>query len=185
MNFVQPIRDPAKIEEIKNLLLHKSYRDYFMFVMGINTGLRVSDLLDLKVCDVRNQDYIILIEKKTAKTKKKNKTKRFLINNDLKAEIQAYTQGMADNDYLFPSQKGGHIKRIRAYEILNEVGAKAGVGEIGTHTMRKTFGYHFYKKYKDVAMLQRIFGHSAPSVTLRYIGIEQDEIDEVLMDFNL
>ena len=185
MNYVQPIRDPAKIEEIKNLLLHKSYRDYFMFYLGINTGLRISDLLPLKVEDVRNKDYIILIEKKTSKTKKKNKTKRFIINDELKVEIQKYTLGMADEDYLFHSQKGGHMKRVRAYEILKEVGNKAGVDEIGTHTMRKTFGYHFYKKHKDVAMLQKIFGHSAPSITLRYIGIEQDEIDEVLRDFNL
>lgn len=179
MNFVQPIRDIAKIEEIKVVLKHKSYRDYFMFVLGINTGLRISDLLPLKVKDVRGQDYIILTEKKTSKVK------RFPINNDLKIEIQEYTQGMAENDYLFPSQKGGYIKRVRAYEILKEAGYKTGIGEIGTHTLRKTFGYHFYKKYKDVAMLQKIFGHSAPSVTLRYIGIEQDEIDEVLKDFSL
>lgn len=185
MNFVQPIRDLQVLEEIKMILKRRSYRDYFMFYTGINTGLRVSDLLPLRVLDVKDKDYITLIPRKTANTKKKNKTIRFPINSELKAEIKAYIQGMNDQDYLFPSQKGEHIKRIRAYEILNEAGAKAGIGEIGTHTMRKTFGYHFYKKHKDVAMLQKIFGHSAPSVTLRYIGIEQDEIDEVLMDFNL
>jgi integrase len=179
MNLVQPIRDKAKIDEIKLILLHKNYRDYFMFEMGINTGLRISDLLPLRVCDVRKQDYIILKEKKTGKQK------RFPINNDLMAEILEYTKTMTDNDYLFPSQKGGHLERVRAYEILKEAGDKAGIGEIGTHTMRKTFGYHFYKKHKDVAMLQKIFNHSAPSVTLRYIGIEQDEIDEVLKDFSL
>lgn len=179
MNFVQPIRKKEKIEEVKSILLHKSYRDYFMFETGINTGLRISDILPLKVCNVRNQDYIILKEKKTGKTK------RFQISNDLKAEIGEYTKNMNDYDYLFPSQKGGHIERVRAYEILKEAGKAAGIGEIGTHTMRKTFGYHFYKKYKDVAMLQKIFNHSSPSVTLRYIGIEQDEIDEVLRDFSL
>lgn len=56
--------------------------------------------------------------------------------------------------------------------------------EIGTHTLRKTFGYHFYKKTKDVAMLQDIFNHSAPVVTKRYIGITQDEIDEAIDKFN-
>lgn len=179
MNFVQPIRDKTKIEEIKDLLRHKKYRDYFMFEMGINTGLRVSDLLPLRVCDVRNQDYIILKEQKT------NKSKRFPINNELRTEILEYTKTMNDHDFLFPSQKGGHLKRIRAYEILNTVAKEAGLSEIGTHTMRKTFGYHFYKKYKDVAMLQKIFNHSAPSVTLHYIGIDQDAIDEVLKDFSL
>lgn len=185
MKFVQPIRDPAKIEEVKSLLKHSSYRDYFMFVLGINTGLRISDILPLKVKDVRNLDHITLVEKKTSKTKKKNKERKFRINKELRVEIQEYTNGMADDDYLFPSQKGGHIKRIRAYEILKEAGEHAGIGEIGTHTLRKTFGYHFYKRYKDVAVLQAIFGHSAPSITLRYIGISQDEIDNFLDDFNL
>lgn len=179
MNFMQPIRDKEKIAELKTILLHSSYRDYFMFVMGINTGLRISDLLPLRVLDVRGQDYIMLKEKKTSKSK------RFLINNDLKNEINEYTKTMNDYDYLFPSQKGGHLERVRAYEILKEAGNAAGIGEIGTHTMRKTFGYHFYKKHKDVAMLQKIFNHSAPSVTLRYIGIDQDQIDEALNNFSL
>lgn len=179
MNVVQPIRDMTKIEEIKSILKRNNYRDYFLFNFGINTGLRISDIINLRVKDVKEQDYIVLIEKKT------KKTKRFLINNNLKVEINEYIQGMNENDYLFPSQKGGHIKRIRAYEILKEAGEKAGIKEIGTHTLRKTFGYHFYKTYKDVAMLQKIFGHSAPSITLRYIGIEQEQIDDVLKDFSL
>lgn len=178
MNFVQPIREKNKIEEIKNILKHSSYRDYFLFYFGINTGLRISDILPLKSKDVQG-DYIKIKEKKTGKEK------RFIINNDLKAEIKEYTKNMNDEDYLFPSQKKGHLSRVRAYEILRQAGEKAGLEEIGTHTLRKTFGYHFYKENKDVAMLQKIFNHSAPSITLRYIGISQDEIDEVLKDFSL
>jgi len=56
---------------------------------------------------------------------------------------------------------------------------------IGTHTLRKTFGYHFYQKYKDIALLQELFNHSAPSVTLRYIGINQDMIDVAMKEFKL
>lgn len=180
MNLVQPIRDPSKIEEVKNILRRGSFRDYFLFVFGINTGLRISDILPLTVRDVKGQDYIILTEKKTGKTK------RFIINTDLKEEIRDYIHGMALDDYLFPSRmKGNCLSRIRAYAILHNAGTQAGIGEIGTHTLRKTFGYHFYKKHKDVAMLQKIFNHSAPSVTLRYIGIEQDEIDAALKDFSL
>lgn len=159
--------------------MHSSYRDYFMFYLGINTGLRISDILPLKVKDVRYGEHLDLTEKKTSQYKK------IYLNDDLKMEIIKYTKGMADDDYLFPSQKGGHIKRVRAYEILKAAGDKAGIKEIGTHTLRKTFGYHFYKKHKDVAMLQRIFGHSSPSITLKYIGISQDEIDLVIKDFSL
>lgn len=57
--------------------------------------------------------------------------------------------------------------------------------KIGTHTLRKTFGYHHYEKFKDVVMLQKIFNHSSTEITLRYIGIEQDEIDESYVNFVL
>jgi integrase len=179
MEFVQPIRNVEKIEEVKNILKHQSYRDYFLFLTGINTGLRISDLLQLKVKDVRNKTHIILKEEKT------DKKKRFPIA-EIQDEIEEYTKNMQDEDYLFPSQRSGKpITRIQAYRIMNKAAAKAGLEEIGTHTMRKTFGYHHYKRLKDVAVLQKIFNHSAPSVTLRYIGIEQDEIDESLKGFKL
>lgn len=180
MKVVQPIRDKEKIEEIKQVLRHESYRNYFLFVMGINTGLRISDLLPLQVKDVRNKTHIVIREKKTGNSK------RFLINHALRQEIDEYTQGMKDNDYLFKSERGDKpIQRVQAYKIINSVAEKVGLEEIGTHTLRKTFGYHFYQRTKDVAMLQEIFNHSAPSITLRYIGITQDEIDNSLKEFNL
>lgn len=180
MKVVQPIRDKEKIEEIKRILRHESYRNYFLFVMGINTGLRISDLLSLRVKDVRNKTHIVIREKKTGNIR------RFLINNALRQEIDEYTQGMNDDDYLFKSERGNKpIQRVQAYKIINRAAKKVGLEEIGTHTMRKTFGYHFYQRTKDVAMLQEIFNHSAPSITLRYIGITQDEIDNSLKEFNL
>ncbi|MFB4473737.1 site-specific integrase [Oceanobacillus caeni] len=181
MNEVQPIRAKEKIEEVKNILKHEeSYRDYFMFVMGVNTGLRISDLLPLKVKDVRNKTHITILEKKT------KKNKRFIINAGLRREIEEYTANLNDEDYLFPSSRSNkNIQRVQAYKILNRAAKKAGLTEIGTHTLRKTFGYHYYKQTKDVAMLQEIFNHSAPSVTMRYIGITQEEIDKSLEEFNL
>jgi integrase len=68
---------------------------------------------------------------------------------------------------------------------LNTAADKVGLDEIGTHTLRKTFGYLFYQKTKDVAQLQELFNHSAPSVTLRYIGINQDVMDKAIDDFSL
>lgn len=180
MNTVQPIRDPQKIKLIKQNLRRRNSRDWFLFLMGINTGLRISDLLPLRVEDVRNQTHIVIKEKKTGKTK------RFPINYSLKELIESYTFDMQDQDFLFPSHKTDlPIQRGQAYKILNQAAAEAGLSEIGTHTMRKTFGYFYYKQTKDVAMLQKIFGHSAPSITLRYIGIEQEQIDESLFNFSL
>lgn len=180
MNLVQPIRDKEKIEEIKAILKRKSGRDYFMFVIGINTGLRIGDILKLKVGDIRDKTHITIKEQKTGKAK------RFLINTNLRNIINEYITGLADSDYLFSSRKGNNpIGRVQAYKILNNVASKVGLDEIGCHTLRKTFGYHFYQKTKDVAQLQEILNHSAPSVTLRYIGINQDIIDKAIHEFSL
>lgn len=179
MKEVQPIRDKDLIAKFKNELLHKSYRDYMLFVIGINTGLRISDILPLRKRDVSGS-HIVITEKKTSKNK------RFKINSSLRAEIDKYTSNMRDDDYLFSSRKGDKpITRVQAYRILNEVAEALGVPEIGTHTLRKTFGYWHYKQYKDVAILQEIFNHSSPSVTLRYIGITADLVDKTIDDFYL
>lgn len=180
MKFVQPIRDKEVLDQFKKELLKISYRDYMMFVIGINTGLRISDLLSLKVEDVRARTHIIITEQKTGKYK------RFLINDMLRMEINKYIDGMGQEEYLFKSRKGDKpITRVQAYRILNKVAAKLGIDEVGSHTLRKTFSYFHYQQYKDIAILQSILNHSSPSVTLRYIGINQDINDETIKDFYL
>jgi integrase len=181
MEFVEPIRDMETIQQMKDVLMHESYRDYFLFVFGINSGLRISDILPLKVKDVRDRTHLSIREKKTGKAKK------YRINDNLRKIIDDYILIMNDEEYLFPSKKtNGHIGRVQAYRILSTAAKNVGIhGEIGTHTLRKTFGYHFYKKTKDVAMLQQIFNHSAPSVTLKYIGINQDIVDKAIDEFSL
>jgi integrase len=180
MNFVEPIRDKVKIKQMKKLLKKQSRRNQFLFVLGINTGLRISDLLRLKVGDVRGKSHILITEKKTGKRK------RFKINSKLRKQIDKYTAGMRAEEYLFASKKRpAPITRVRAYQIINGAARKVGLSEIGTHTLRKTFGYHFYQRTKDVATLQMIFNHSHPSITLRYIGINQDLMDEAVDHFSL
>ncbi|WZL71419.1 site-specific integrase [Clostridiaceae bacterium 35-E11] len=181
MNIVQPIRDKKKIEEMKNTLLKSGYKNYLLFVAGINTGLRISDILNLKVYDVKNRSHIVINEKKTGKEK------RFLINGSLRKDFERYILYMYDDDYIFQSRKGKNrpISRVQAYRILNKAAEQVGIQEVGTHTLRKTFGYWHYQIYKDVAILQDIFNHSAPSITLRYIGINQDIKDKTIEDFYL
>ncbi len=164
MNFVQPIRDKNKIKEIKALLLKNNYRDYVLFTIGINCGFRISDILNIKVSDVINKTHILIKEIKTSKIK------RAYINSSLKEELDRYIFDMNDDDFLFRSREGKNkpISRVRAYQLLTDVAKKVGLEEIGTHTLRKTFGYwHWhYKQHKDIALLQELFNHSAPSVTL-------------------
>jgi len=182
MKYVQPIRDLELIEKMKVILKKQNYRNYFLFVFGINSGLRISDILKLKVSDVRNKTHVVITEKKTGKEK------RFKLNTNLQIEIKEYISNMSNDEYLFTpvtDRQKKPISREMAWIILNKAARELGLEEIGTHTLRKTFGYHFYQKTKDVALLQNIFNHSSPSVTLRYIGINQDIIDNALDDFNL
>ena len=181
MVCVEPIRDKEKIEIVKRILKGHSSRNYLLFLMGINSGLRISDILKLKVRDVKNKKYIELIEQKT------KKYKRFPITKSFKKELENFICRKSDTEWLFSSQKGKRpISRIQAYRIICNACADAGItAQIGTHTLRKTFGYHFYQENKDVALLQCIFNHSSPGITLRYIGINQDIIDSRLNEFCL
>lgn len=178
--IVEPIRDKQKIKEVENFLENKNIRDKVLFCLGINSGLRVSDILSLNVGDVRGKSHIELCEKKTGKIKK------FPINRKLENILKNFTSGKSDNEPLFLSVRSCRLDRTQVYRILNDACAALGIdANIGTHTMRKTFGYHHYKQFKDIAMLQMIFNHSSPKITLRYIGIEQDEIDKSYKAFEL
>lgn len=178
MNFVQPIRDPEIIDGIMKHLKEANRRDYILFVVGIYTGLRISDILKLKVGDLRGKD-INIREKKTGKQK------RFPINPALKRELTWYLHDKADGDFLIKSRQGGNkaIGRSMAYKLLNNVARQFGLKDIGTHTLRKTFGYHFYLMTKDIALLMDILNHSSEAITLRYIGINQDVIDKAMNKF--
>ena len=181
MVCVEPIRDKAKIEIVKQILKRNGHRDYLLFLIGINSGLRISDILKLKVADVKDKKYIELIEQKTGKYK------RFPITKSFKKELEDFIVGKNYEEWLFTSSKGKKpISRIQAYRIICKACVCAGItSHVGTHTLRKTFGYHFYQENKDIALLQCIFNHSAPNVTLRYIGINQDIIDSRLNAFCL
>lgn len=179
MNFVEPIRSKRELARVEEILSRKK-RDLLFFVMGTNSGLRCSDIAALNVADVKNRTHIEIIEKKTGKYKK------FPINSKLKPMIADFVKNRSDNEPLFLSRFNNRLNRVQAYMIINEACRKAGITyKVGTHTMRKSFGYHHYQQFKDIAILQKIFNHSSPSITLRYIGIEQDNIDKSYKKFIL
>ncbi len=185
MSTVQPIRSKKKLDAMKRQLkgdVRNGDRNYMIFCFGINTGLRISDILKLRVKDVASRDHITMTEQKTGKPK------RFPLNSMLQKELKTYIEqhSLTDEDYLFTGRKGSKpITRIQAYRVLNDAAKDIGLEEIGTHTLRKTFGYHFYKQYHDVVLLQRIYNHASPSITLRYIGINDDEIQDSINNFYL
>ncbi|QQK74203.1 tyrosine-type recombinase/integrase [Salicibibacter cibarius] len=177
MNTVDPIKNTAHINRIKNAL---HGRNKLLWIVGINSGLRISDILALKVGDLRGQDNITITEGKT------KKRKRFPLNAAIKKAVKECVPAeVSADEYVFKSRKGVNkpIGRVQAYTVLNDAVERAGltdkVGKIGTHTMRKTFGAKAYENGTDLAMLMRIFNHSSQNETLKYIGIQQRDIDEV------
>lgn len=181
MNTVEPIRDKEMVVDIAEYLRVRSFRNFVMFIFGIYSGLRISDILEQRVRDVRDskgkiKSHIYIREMKTGKEK------RFVINDELKYVLEEYVQGKHDYEYLFKSRKGLNkpITREHAYYILNDAAKAFGLESIGTHTMRKTFGYHLYQETKDAVSLQKIFNHSHVSITLLYIGVTQDMKDSMV-----
>lgn len=180
MTTVEPIRNKEDIVKVEKVLAEMGQRELLLFTIGTNCGLRISDILRLNVENVRNKTHIQITEQKTGKFKK------FPINSKLQPMLKEFIKGRNGKDPLFLSYWGRRLDRVTAYYLIRNACKKAGLQEkIGTHSMRKTFGYHHYQKFKDVVLLQKIFNHSTPTVTLRYIGIEQDEIDYSYSNFIL
>ena len=179
MNIVEPIKLKSDIKKIKKIL-SKNKRNLLLFNLGINSGLRISDILALNVDDVKNKEFIEIREIKTGKRKK------FPLNEHIQKEINAFVKNKSPDEPLFLTQKLHRLDRVQAYKILNKTAKSVGLNiRVGTHTLRKTFGYHHYKKYKNLPLLQKIFNHSSSLITLRYIGLEQDIIDESYKNFYL
>ncbi|MBD1222760.1 tyrosine-type recombinase/integrase [Virgibacillus halodenitrificans] len=189
MEFVEPIRDKNKIEAIRKLLSGNK-RDVLLFTLGVNSALRVSDLINLKWVDVvddngKPHDYITLRDTKT------NKHNRLPLTKKVKKAIQEHYQqnfkGGGLDQYLFQSRKGYNqpLKRQAVWRIIKDAAKDVGVKNIGSHSLRKTWAYHSYKAGTDIVIIQDMLNHSAPSVTLRYIGITQDDKDRAVLSLDL
>ena len=190
MELVQPIRSLKQIEAMKKYLRAgpNGLRNNLLFTLGINSGLRISDLLELKLKDIVDEKGkpVTRIKLRESKTKK---AKDFPLGKTSQKAIAEYIAAIDNLDpeqQVFLSKKGGRITRVRAWQILSDAARAVGIKDsIGTHTLRKTFGYHAYKQGADITRIQALLNHSSPAVTLRYIGITQDELDNITINLNL
>lgn len=182
MKVVQPIRDQEIIYGIKVYLKLRSIRDFLLFSIGIYSGLRVSDLLSLRVWMVRGT-HVKITEKKNAHDK------NFIIHPSIRDVLEDYIKDMDDNDFLFPSRQVKTKVRLRkqpihrstAYRMLNNVACEFKLKDIGCHSLRKTWGYQLYKQDpENLALLMKMYGHSDPVDTLDYIGMTQDMMDDAI-----
>ena len=185
---VEPIKNTRDINKIKQYLYGKeNKRDYCIFVVGINVGLRAGDLLSLKINDVT--DGNTMFDTVTIKEQKTGKTRNFALNKNAKEAIQLYIDSLADyelNDYLFKSRKGGHLGVRPLHHIIKTLTKDLGIkGNFGTHTLRKTMAYHRYINNVPLETLQKLLNHSSSAITLRYIGITQKVIIDCYNAVNL
>ncbi len=192
MNIVEPIRSENQIKQIRgNLYRQKNPRDYLLFVFGINSGLRIGDILSLKLGDVKDdqgnlKDHLDIREQKTGKTR------RVFFNKQIKEALNYYLEktGIFKLDqYLFTnekSKKNKPITRIRAYQLINEWCREVGIKhKVGGHTLRKSFGYHLRKQGISIERISNLLNHRNIKVTFRYIGINDDENKEVINGFGI
>lgn len=184
---VDPIRDPKDIRLIKKILAEHP-RDFALFVLGINTNLRASDLLRIRVGDVR---YLKPGEYFTLREKKTSKLRSITINKAVFEAIGHLLEGdksAADSDYLFRSRKkqtasGGMLTVSYLNSLVKSWCREINLrGNYGAHTLRKTFGYiHRTVFGTDIPTLMEMFNHSSQRQTLAYLGIQPREIKDAYL----
>ena len=175
---VDPIKDKKHIQTIKKLLADKPL-DYALFVIGINTNLRASDLLGIKVGQVKNLipgEEIVLNEKKTKKGRRLNLNKACIEAVQMLLGSKKYN----DEDFLFTGQRGVLTVPTVNQKVKSWCRAINLKGNFGGHTLRKTFGYHQRVTFgTDLPTLMEIFNHSTQKQTLAYLCVQPDEIRNV------
>lgn len=200
----EPIKSLDDIDRIsKYLLANQRYRDNMLFIVGINFGLRVSDLLQLRFSQLIDDNFTFrttfpILEKKTKNTRKVRRNRYISINNAVMDAVTIYLQHTECklDDFMFRSEsnRGSNqnkpMSRMSVDRILKEIGDTLQLeNKMATHSMRKTFAYHQMvmsnNAPRKLLLLQKMFGHSSAAQTLDYIGITGEEIEEAYMKLNL
>ena len=192
MSTSQPIRDTQDLTALREFYLkdEPNMRNYVLICLGVNSALRISDLLELKWKDVYNfkdenfKKHLIAYEKKTGKET------WIAINENARNGLQEYMKFLkkiSGEDYIFKGKNnGGHLSRSQAFRIIKHAAGELNLENgISCHSMRKTFGYYAWKSGTPPAVLMDIYNHSSYEITKRYLGIKQDDKDSVFLNVNL
>lgn len=187
---VFPIKNQDDLNAMASWLYHNADRKYFLgFILGINLGLRANELLELRQSDIffpngelkyAPGDFSDTTDKMSVYQNKVHKRRGMYLNSSCVKALDWYfpikSPDLYSDAFLFSSREGGHIKVDTFRKVLKNAAKACGLKQnIGTHTLRKTFGYFHYQSNHDIVFLQRLFGHSSALVTMRYIGIADEE----------
>lgn len=181
---VEPITEVKHIKAIKKML--KDYpRDRLLFVMGINSGMRVQDLLQFRIKDINHKaigDRVLLREKKTGKENV------LIINQEIHEAIAVYlnSEEHGENDFLFKSRKGSNYP-LTVFRVMHMVKDWTDAinlkGNYGAHTLRKTWCYMQRTQFgASWEVIVKRLNHSSPAITRRYLGVKEEEVEEVLLN---
>ena len=199
MKITQPIRDIAELKKIKRYYheVKPNKRNSLLVVCGLNTALRISDILKLRWKDVYNENLLSFKSHIDVKEQKTGKKTTVFINKNLKEAFASFLKDIIAKkgklcevmeQFIFLGQKSTDkpISRIQAFRIISEAAKKCLLShKVSCHSLRKTFGYHAWKKGVSPALLTSIYNHSSYKITTRYLGIDQDDRDEVFELVNL
>ncbi|MBQ6983019.1 MAG: tyrosine-type recombinase/integrase [Synergistaceae bacterium] len=199
---VQPIRLQSERDAIDSYLMHKNPRDRVMFALGIYMGRRISDLVSLNVRDVAYIDRkgrLCICERLVIQERKTGKFADLVIHPKVRRILSKYlrqrrkhceTLGALLNEPLLKSKKSRRngqyrITRRHALRVLTNAAHDCGLNyKIGTHSLRKTFGYIQHQNGTSIELIQKMLNHSSPEVTLSYIGITRDDMDEAMLSMD-
>ena len=191
MNLVEAVKTPEQRTQLEAQLLDAGQVYFDIWKVGVNLALRISDLLTITMADVKaldpKQPVLHLVEGKTGKKRK------IVVNN---AAVNIMHRRLAEHPnhkYLFQSEAVNisrraqqPINRRSVCRVFEKSGQKiAQKVSIGTHSMRKTRGYALYDAGRSIESICKVLNHSTPAVTMRYIGIDQRDIDQSYVEFEL
>ena len=196
MGTTQPIR---KKEDVRAFLHYyrvevPSERNYTLIILGLYTALRISDILNLKWNDVYNFEKEDFHEHLTVYEQKTGKQNRVILNRVVKEALQEYMDSKnrrkktSSTDYIFTKTTDYTIplNRTQAFRIIRKAARETlHMEHISCHSLRKTFGYHAWKQGTPPALLMEIYNHSSYKITKRYLGIEQDEKDDIFLKIEI
>lgn len=199
MKTTQPVRDIVELKKIKRYYreVKPNKRNFLLIICGLNTALRISDILKLRWKDVYNENLLSFKSHIDVKEQKTGKKTTVFINKNLKEALASFLKDIIAKkgklcnvmeQFIFIGQKSTDkpISRIQAFRIISEAAVKCLLShKVSCHSLRKTFGYHAWKKGVSPALLTSIYNHSSYKITTRYLGIEQDDRDEVFELVNL
>jgi integrase len=185
MATTEPIRNKHQVRELANYYLRLGQlRNYVLIVMGVHTALRISDLLRLTWSDVYDFERTCVRKTITITEKKTGKSKVIALNKNAVKALTLYAKQAAKPGVfliLNPRTRKA-ISRIQAYRLIRAAAEALQLEQrVSCHSLRKTFGYHAWKSGVSPAVIMEIYNHSSLAVTRRYLGITQDDKNEVYL----